>query len=269
MPVEIWTAVIVFVLLCVSAGVASAVRPFLPAHHRAHETIEALHLMITMLVTFSALVLGLLIASASDSFKNDQHDRQQYALDLAQLDRCLFDYGPAATPERNLVADYTASVIATTWPDQKRPTGVTYPSLIGMPQVGESVSLTALLNQLELGIRHLTPANAFQAGVLQDCVMDYRTMMTMRRTVIWDDNDSLSFSFYAVLTVWLMIVFAALGLAAPSNRLSQAGILLCAVSLTLAVFMISDLDHPYGGGLFTISSGDMRAALAEMQALGP
>ena len=267
MPIEIWTALIVFALLCASAGGANAIRPYLPEHHRAPETVEALRLMITMLVTFSSLVLGLLIASSSAGFNSDLHDRQQYALDLAQLDRCLFDYGPEAAPERGLMRQYTATVIATTWPNQKRPAGITYPSLIGMPRIGESVSLTVLLNQLELGIRHLTPANAFQSGVLQDCVVNYRTVMTTRRIVIWDDDASLSFFFYAILTIWLMIVFMTLGLAAPNNLMSLAGILLCAFSLSLAVFMISDLDHPYGGGLFTIPSGQMRAALAEMQAL--
>ena len=90
----------------------------------------------------------------------------------------------------------------------------------------------------------------------------------MRRTVIWDDHAAFSLPFYAILTVWLMIVFAILGLATPSNRVSLLGILLSAFSLSLAVFAISDLDHPYDGGLFSISSADMRAALAQMMALG-
>ena len=268
MPTELWTALVVFALLCVSAAVARQIRPRLPAHHRERETIEALHLMIGMLVTFAALVLGLLIASASASYTGDVHDRQQYALELAQLDRCLNDYGPAATSERDLVREYTASVVASTWPNQPRPAGITYPDLTSVPQVGESAMFTTMLNQLYLGIRHLVPGNAFQAAVQQDCMANYNTVMTMRRTVLWDDHTSFSLPFYAILTTWLMIVFATLGLATPSNRLSLVGILLSAFSLSLAVFVISDLDHPYGGGLFSISSDDMRMALNEMMALG-
>lgn len=268
MPVEIWTALVVFALLCASAAAARDIRPRLPSHHRERETIEGLHLMIGMLVTFAALVLGLLIASASASYTGDVHDRQQYSLQLAQLDRCLNDYGAAAIPQRDLVRDYTASVIASTWPNEERPAGITYPNLTGVPEVGESAMFTGMLNQLYLGIRHLTPANTFEAAVQQDCIGYYNNVMAMRRTVLWDDHASFSLPFYAILTVWLMIVFATLGLATPSNRLSLAGILLSAFSLSLAVFVISDLDHPYGGGLFSISSDDMRAALDQMMALG-
>ncbi len=55
-----WSALIVFVLLCASAGLGRFVRPRLPEDHRKHETVEAMLLMIGMLVTFTALVLGLL-----------------------------------------------------------------------------------------------------------------------------------------------------------------------------------------------------------------
>ena len=267
MPMEVWTVILVFVLLCGSIFGARLIRPRLPDSHRHHETVESLHLMITMLVTFAAVVLGLLIASASASYSNDVHDRDQYALLLTQLDGCLYDYGPAAADERDLVRDYTATVIATTWPHQKRPAGISYPSLIGMPRVGESTTLTQWLNQLYVDMRHLTPASPFQAGVLDDCLANYQSVMAMRRTVIWDDRPAFSIPFYVILTFWLMVVFTTLGLAAPPNRLSLIGMLLCAGSLSLAVFVISDLDHPYGGGLFTISSDDMRAALAQMMTL--
>ncbi len=50
--------------------------------------------MIGMLVTFTALVLGLLTASVKTAFDRAGRDLQDYALELTQLDQCLRNYGP-------------------------------------------------------------------------------------------------------------------------------------------------------------------------------
>ncbi len=62
-----------------------------------------------------------------------------------------------------------------------------------------------------------------------------------------------------------MVIFATFGLVAPRNSLSLLGIVLCAISLSTAIFVISELSHPYTG-IFTIPSADMRTALADMMA---
>ena len=85
-------------LFWLSAAIARYVRPRLPETHRTRETIETMQLMIGMLVTFAALVLGLLTASVKNSYDSAGRDRQGYALQLTQLDRCLRDYGSAADP---------------------------------------------------------------------------------------------------------------------------------------------------------------------------
>ncbi len=260
---EISAAILVFLLLCASALAARRIRPHLPEHHREQETIDTMHLMVAMLVTFSALVLGQLLASAKTSYTNDEHDRQQYALELSQLDLCLTDYGTDAIPARAILRDYTAAVIISTWPTEPHPAGFAYLDTAGLPRTGESPALTTTLNQLYLTIRQLTPATAAQTATLQDCAANYQTALTGRIAVIEDASGSLSTPFYCILAFWLMIAFAVLGLAAPPNKLSLLGILLCAVSLSLAIFLISDLSHPYSGA-FHIPSTTMRAALARM-----
>src|SRR6185312_10357025 len=71
--------------------------------------------------------------------------------------------------------------------------------------------------------------------------------------------------FFWILVFWLTVVFLTLGLAAPLNRIAAIGIVLCALSLTSAIFVITDLSRPYRG-LMIISSDDMREALAHMLA---
>jgi hypothetical protein len=81
--------------------------------------------------------------------------------------------------------------------------------------------------------------------------------------VIEDAGASFSKPFFWILVFWLTIVFLLFGLGAPRNKLSLVGLLLCAVSISSAILVISDLSQPYRGWM-AISSQDMREALDHM-----
>src|SRR6478672_10137063 len=65
---EIASGLVVFVLLCASAGLGILIRPRLPEHHRTRETVELTQITIGLLVTFAAVVLGLLTASVKHGY---------------------------------------------------------------------------------------------------------------------------------------------------------------------------------------------------------
>jgi hypothetical protein len=261
------SALLVFVLLCVSAGVGIYVRPRLPEHHRARESIELMQLVIGMLVTFAALVLGLLTASVKNSYDAASHARHEYALQLTQLDRCLRDYGPTADPARAGLRSYTAAVIASTWPSEPLPAGVSYPNTADMPRVGASPVLAELMNQVGIEINNLDTSNVNQARIAELCREEYRDVIRARMDVIEDTSTALSTPFYRILVFWLMVIFASFGLIAPRHSVSLISIGLCAASLSSAIFVILELNQPYLG-TFTISSDTMRAALSAMMAPG-
>jgi hypothetical protein len=255
---------VVFLLLTSSALLGRFIRLRLPAHHRERETIEAMQIIIGMLVTFTALVLGLLTASVKTAYDNAGHDLQAYALDLTQLDRCLRDYGSGADGAREAIKAYTAALIAATWTSEPPPSGVRYPSLPNEQRVGPSPVLGDTLNRAYLEIRQLGPKNAFQSGVREDCAIDFRTMLNGRKAAIEDDRLQVSTPFDIILVVWLMIIFAIFGLVAPRNIVSLIGVVLCSISVSLAIFVIGSLSHPY---FIAFPSDYMRAALASM--MGP
>ena len=60
-------SVTTFVLLCLSVWVGRFIHARLPETYRTRETVETMQLVIGMLVTFAALVLGLLTASVKTS----------------------------------------------------------------------------------------------------------------------------------------------------------------------------------------------------------
>jgi hypothetical protein len=66
-----------------------------------------------------------------------------------------------------------------------------------------------------------------------------------------------------VVISWLAIIFLSWGLFAPSNTIAIASLLLAALSVSGAIFLIMELDQPFDG-LIQISSGPMRNALSHL-----
>jgi hypothetical protein len=262
---EIVSVLLAFVLLCASTALGMYVRPRLPERHRTRETTEFMQLTVGLLATFAALVLGLLTASVKQRYDVAAHDRQAYALQLTQLNRCLYDYGPDTEGARGLIRSYTAAVIASTWPEEQPPASVQFPSTADMPRVGASPVLAGLMNQAGLEITRLAPPDVMHTRLLDMCVDRYKEVVHARLGVIEDSGAELFEPFYRVMVFWLMIMFGCFGLVAPRSALSVITIVSCAVSLSSVIFVILDLSHPYGG-YFAISSQTMRTALDAMLA---
>src|ERR1700678_4114351 len=107
--------------MCGSAAIGFFIHSRLSETHRAPESIALVQLMITLLVTFTAIVLGLLTTSVKAGFDAAYNARGDYAAQLAQMDRCLRDDGPETAPIREQLRAYVAAVIASTWPSEPPP----------------------------------------------------------------------------------------------------------------------------------------------------
>jgi hypothetical protein len=260
---ELASVLAVFLLLCGSAALGMYVRPHLPERHRSRETNELMQITIGLLVTFAALVLGLLTASVKQRYDDTAQDRQAYALSLMLLDQCLHDYGGETASARANIRSYTAAVIASTWPSEPAPRGVQYPNTTGMPRVGASPVLGAIINEIGLEISRLIPSDPVHGRILDLCLDRYKDVVHARLSVIESARAQLFEPFYGILSFWLMIIFGCFGLIAPRSSLSVITILLCAISLSSVTFVILDLSRPYAG-FFAISSTSMRTALSAM-----
>ncbi len=222
-----------------------------------------MQLTINLLVTFTAIVLGLLTTSVKAGFDAAYNARATYASELAQLDEYLREYGPETDKIREQLREYLAAVIASTWPDETPPTGVRHPDVSHMPLTGENDVLGAIINAVGREIDLLEPKDPLHQRLQSECAQQYSDLVNARWAVIEGARGSISPPFYWVLVLWLVILFASLGLTAPANPVTILVIGLSAISITVAAFVIIDLDLPYGG-LFGIPSTSMRNALADM-----
>ena len=262
---EIGSALLVFLLLLGTTGVGVWVRPLLPEEHKAHETVQLIQLVIGMLVTFAALVLGLMTASAKAGFDTTSNDLRPYAADLIEFDTTLREYGADTARARDLLRQYTAAAIASTWPGEPAPSG-DYPKDVGTQdnsQKLENVRLGDMLTAVGRELRQLHAHEPLQQRALEDALSQYRRVVDARWKIIEEAHSSISQPFFTTLTFWLGVIFLSFGLIAPRNALALVTICLGAVSIASAVYVIVDLDTPFTGPI-VVSSQPMRDALGHL-----
>jgi len=263
---EIGSALLVFVLLLVATGVGVLVRPLLSEEPKGHDRAQLIQLVIGIRVTFAALVLGLMTASAKNGFDAVSNDFRTYASDLVRLDSSLLEYGADANKARTVLRAYTSAAIASTWPHEPPPAGADYPrNLRSEPNTEEleSVELGNLLSVVERDIRALNPSDSLHRTLASDSLMQFDRLSTARWKLIEEAHSSISEPFFVTLTFWLFIIFLSFGLIAPRNALALVTITLGALSLSSVVYGLVDLAPPFTGPI-AISSQPMRDALADM-----
>lgn len=258
-------AFFVLILLMLSAALGMFVRARLSERHRSRETVELVSLVVTMLVTFAALVMGLLTYAVKGGFDRDNDAMAALASEIVQLDQSLRNYGPEAMPARIALSRYTESVIVSTWPNQPRP----HPEIRAVrtspivPGGLESRALGTLMNEIGLAIHHFTPQDALHRGLAASALGHFHDLQAARWTLIEDARPTISFPFYIVLIFWLIVIFVCFGLNAPSNRFVFVIITLSALSISSAMFVILEMDSPFTGYV-VVSSRPMRNALSDI-----
>jgi hypothetical protein len=262
---EFLKAALVLFTLLGSSVLGLVINPLLSERHRSREVTDFVQLVIAMLVTFAGLVLGLLTSSVKASFDQVGNDLTGLSIELIQLDECLREWGKEAAPIRKILRTYTATAIATTWTDEPRPPGSYYPTEVttihGTPL--ESEVTDDMLIRVELGIRGLEPHDPMQSRLETTCIAQYERLMQRHWRLIEETSGSMSTPFLIVLIFWLAVVFSAFGLNAPHNLLSYVTIALAGVSIASVIFVILDMDKPFGG-IFAVSSQPMRHALLHL-----
>jgi hypothetical protein len=263
---ELSDAVVLLLILLGGSALGVFVRPFLSERHRSQETTDLIRLVVTMLVTFAALVLGLLTSSGKESFDTVDNDLRGFAIQLIQLDRSLRQYGGETDAARTLLRSYTAAAIASTWTQEPKPAGDYYPKEVSPPPSENSIESTSLgdmLARLEVDLRRLEPQDPMHRRLALVILNQFERLTRIRWKLIEEAHSSISMPFYILLALWLVIVFASFGLSAPRNALSYITIMLAALSIASVIFVILDLDTPFSG-IFMVPSGPMRDALAEL-----
>ena len=253
-----------FVLLIASAFAGWQVQNALPTKHRSRESVEAVRLVMTMLLTLSAIVLGLLTSSAKARHDGLTADLERYSVDLIELDQRLRQYGPDAFQIRVLLRAYTAAAIADTWPQEPRPSG-SYPLISQTQPIEgvESVTLGDMLTTIDRTIEGLAPADAFHRQTAERLRNRIADSLQQRWRLVASAHSTISWPLLVILMFWLLIIFSIFGLSWPPNALVYTVIILCALSVASSLYLILDFDAAQNGNI-RVPRESLRTALSHM-----
>src|SRR5947209_3318851 len=99
--------------VCISGG--GLLGMFLPGHQLSTEDKDVIRLGTGLIGTIAALVLGLLIASAKNSYDTQSAQVRQMTANIILLENLLAQYGPEASATRNLMRQGIAVLADRIW----------------------------------------------------------------------------------------------------------------------------------------------------------
>ena len=104
-----------------------------------------------------------------------------------------------------------------------------------------------LTDELAEAIRRLAPQNDAQKHLQAKAEAQLASLADVRWLIFEQTQNPLPPVFLIVLGFWLIQLFIGLGLIAPRNSTSVIAMLTCALSMSAAVFLVLEMNHPFDG----------------------
>jgi hypothetical protein len=246
---DLLISLLVLALIFGGALVGMAVRPMLTEHHLHSDSRDVVKLTAGLIGTLTALVLGLLIASAKTTFDQKTGQVRQLTANIILLDDLLAQYGPEATPLRTLLRQGIPPLANRIWQEEQIPPG----KLVHFESSAESL---AFENQLE----RLSPGNDTQRSLQARAIQTFTEAAQIRLQLFAQTGGSIPVPFLVIVVFWLGAIFVSATLYARANRVVMASLFVCALSFAGAIFLVLELDNPFAG-IMGISSTTLRSAL--------
>ena len=109
-------------------------------------------------------------------------------------------------------------------------------------------------------LRELTPTNDFQKSRLAQALQISDDVLQTRLLLLEGQQTNLPTTFIVVLIFWLTGLFSSFGLFAPSNGVVMTVLLVCALSVASAIFLILEMNRPLDG-FIKASNAPLRKAV--------
>ena len=179
-------------------------RTMLPEEHLSTDTKDVVMLGVALIATMAALVLGLLIASAKNTYDTRSSQLLQVSADIILLDRVLAHYGAETKDARATLQSSVVAAMEQFWPaNRDRPATIDR----------RASSVESLYDK----IQQLSPQSEAQRS-LQNQALTMALDLGRTRVLLFAKLDnSIPVPFLVVLVFWLCIIFASFGLFAPKN----------------------------------------------------
>jgi hypothetical protein len=244
------TSLFIFACAFASAVVGMTLRRILPEHHLSSHSKDSVLLATGLVATMAALILGLLIAAAKDSYDKEASGLTEMAAKIIFLDRMLANYGPETKDTRDQLRQVVQHMVDRTWPEDSS-------------QPVQLDPTTAGAEPLYTSIQKLSPKNELQTALKSQTLATSLELSQLRWLEFEQADTSISAPMLYILTFWLAVLFVSFGMFSPPNGTVIISLILAALSVAGAIFLLLELNRPFEG-IMQISSAPFLDAITHL-----
>lgn len=224
------------------------IQGFLPEHHLKPESKDSVKLGAGLIATMAALVLGILVGAAKGSFDSVNTSITQASARYLYIDRLLASYGPETKPIREDIRTSVERIVERIWPEESK----------GGPQ--GAVPVSSDMEAILLKMHALPEDTPTKAMTKNEALKSAHELLLYRWLVVEQGQSTLPPILLGVLLFWLTALNLTYGIFAPRNATVVTVLLVCALSVACALFVIEELDRPLTG-LIKVPSTPFHEAL--------
>jgi len=240
----------VFVIVFSGALAGMAIRRALPEDHLGSDAKDVVKLATGLVVTMSALVLGMLVSSAKSSYDTRKNEVALMSSQVISIERLLATYGPETREIREEFRMLVEAGIDRIWPSQASRQSELRP--------------TESSQTYYSGLQLLTPKTDAQTAAKAEAIsMSVSLRQTRWLLFLEAEQSSVPLPLLVILIAWLTSIFVSFGLFAPPNPTVTVTLLIGALAVSAAIFIIMEMYTPFSGVL-QISPTPIREALSQM-----
>ena len=196
-----------FASILIGAGIGMGLKRFLPAAALDGGSKEAIRLGAGFLSTLAALVIGLMIASAKNSYDTQNTNIRQLGANVVLVDEMLLKYGPETKTARTLLRELISMAASRIWEENA-----------ARNRHASTFAVSGTANQFYNAVEGLTPANEEQTSLKSRIVQATTEIGRTRILVFTQSDNAIPVPFFIVLTFWLVVIFASFSVLAEPNR---------------------------------------------------
>jgi hypothetical protein len=112
-------------------------------------------------------------------------------------------------------------------------------------------------------LQGLSPQNDSQRTIQSQALKTAIDLAQIRWLLFAQQSSAISMPFLVVVVFWVTITFMSFGLYAPKNVVALVTLLICALSVSAALYLVLELDRPFDG-FIQISNEPLRKALEQL-----
>jgi hypothetical protein len=241
---------LVFAVVFIGALAGMMIRRAVPETHFTPEAKDTVRLAIGLVVTMTGLVLGMLVSSAKTFYDGEKNQVAEMSSQIIQMNDLLAVYGPETKQARVEALGFVEDAADRIWPKERS-------ALFQLRPANRSEDF---YKELQL----LVPKNDAQASAKAQLVS---LTMSLKKAYwlmyLQTVQTPIPTPLLMVVTSWLVAIFISFGIFAPRNLTVIVTLIVCAMAVSAAIFIILSMYSPFSGVL-KISPAAVRDAVHQM-----